>query len=703
MLWAVTIGQVTREKGVQIVTGQTGDQGAGKPRRFRGKNRSPAWKRPEQLAVIVLPLAVTDPHDLARVDKLFGAGWQVKRALQRDVRAKVDAYWAARHERDRDGARAVRQRVGLTREALERCAYRHLERSRHLKHHLSKALVMHIADEVWNGVDRHLFPDATGRTFGRPKVGRWWDFTRMPGRARSHTTANKWETFRLVGTLPGHLDTYTEGGRLMQPGRMPTPVLPEGKTVPTGKTTASGKPGMRKATWWDHTGALAVVFAGGPESTEGDLVLPVRLSQGPGQRARLAHFLADPSVWHKIDLVRRRDASAPGGWVLEAHLMILGSGYSSPRVRAMRAQATELDRRGGVDGNVSNLSIVSFPTGMDLADGRPESTRLTLDDDEQARLEAEARKRRRRQRALDRSRRATNARQYAASARQARRAERRAARGLKERQVQVPAGARDARSDGKPKQAYRRDELSNGYRATRARHAEAFASAAERKRHQARLLARTIITTHGPNLTVEDCDIRTWYRLWGRRLSQTTPGMLIAALSAECTVAGGRLVRASTFTTALSQDCLCGHRVAKSLRDREHHCPACGLIGDRDLVSAALGAFVTCTDPGDPATARRDVTMSRHAQIVYGKGLEGALVESTTPCPTPALSGRSGSRGSPTKPSGASARRTPNGRTRRPRMSHTPSTIGGLTTPENQALAAAAPRVIPRDELRDKP
>jgi hypothetical protein len=74
-----------------------------------------------------------------------------------------------------------------------------------------------------------------------------------------------------------------------------------------------------------------VVFAGGPDSHKGDLVLPVRLPSGAGRWARLAHFLGDPAAWHKIDLVRRRDASAPRGWAYEAHLMVLTGGYASPR------------------------------------------------------------------------------------------------------------------------------------------------------------------------------------------------------------------------------------------------------------------------------------------------------------------------------------------------------------------------------------
>ncbi|MER7826229.1 transposase [Streptomyces sp. NPDC096097] len=610
---------------------------AAQTRKFRGKNKAPKWTKPDDgmVSVMVLPLAVTDPADLARLEKLYGAMWSIKRAVQRDARAKVDAYWAAFHERNEQGAKAVRQRLGLSREGLERCAYKHLEDAGHLKHHSSKALAMHMADEVWNGVQRHLFADATGNRHGRPCTGRWHDFTRIPGRARSHTAERKWETFRLVGTFHGHAMAYTGGGQheLMQPRRMPTPTMPTGK-VPTDK-------GTRKATWWDHTGSLAVVFAGGPDGKRGELVLPVRIPQGPGQEARARHFLEADARWHKVDLVRRRKAGAPGGWVYEAHLMMFGSGWSSPAVRQMRQQAAELDRIGGVDGNVSNLSAVSFPANLDPSAGTAVSSEIVLTDTERTRLELEAKKRRGRARALERSRRSTNTGQYGLSKRQRDRAERRADQGLMPKTVGVPGGARDSRSDGVPKQAFRRDRLSHGYRELRARQAEAAASAAEYRRHRARAVAREIVAAHGARLTVEDCDIRTWYRLWGKRLSQTTPGMLISALEIECRAAGGRLVRASTWSTALSQHCLCGERVRKTLRDREHKCIACGLVGKRDLVSAALAAFVDLTDPDDPKTARLDSARSRHAQIVYAEGLEEALSESTTPCQnTPRGAGR---------------------------------------------------------------
>jgi hypothetical protein len=165
------------------------------------------------------------------------------------------------------------------------------------------------------------------------------------------------------------------------------------------------------------------------------------------------------------------------------------------------------------------------------------------------------------------------------------------------------------------------------------------ASAAEASHHRAKKIAAALVAAHGPNLTIEDCDIRTWFRLWGRACSAATPGRLITQLAAECTATGGRLLRASTFTTALSQHCLCGRHVPKPLHQRTHHCdPAdggCGLKGDRDLVSAALAAFTTLTDPDNPTTARLDHNRARTAQILFAQGLQEALTESTAPKSAP--------------------------------------------------------------------
>jgi hypothetical protein len=238
----------------------------------------------------------------------------------------------------------------------------------------------------------------------------------------------------------------------------------------------------------------------------------------------VVHFLGRPQAWHKIDLVRRRDASAPRGWASEAHLMVLTGGYASPATRARRHAAAELERVGGIDGNVSNLSIVSLPDSFDPADGPLATSRVEPTEQELAALARAERKARDRRRALDRSRRATNTRQYGPSKRQQARAERRKNAGLAEHRVTVPGGACVANAAGVPKQAYRKDDLSAGYRLDRAQTAEAAASAAGAKDHRARRIAAGIVGAHGAHLTVEDCDIRTWFRLWGKRLQATTPG-----------------------------------------------------------------------------------------------------------------------------------------------------------------------------------
>ena len=324
-------------------------------KRTRGPNKQTAWTRkPEDgLSVLRLALELGDPVQRRRIEQMFSAAFSLYRALRRDSRRRVDAYWAASKEREKRGPAAVRDRLGLSREAMERAAYRHLDRAPHLRRHATKALAMHLADAVWSATERHLFRDASGRTLGKPGVGRWHEFTRIPGRARSHTRARKWETFRLHGSLAGHRSAYTVAshGRFYQPRRMrPVPLLGD--------------------SWWSHEGPLAVVFTGLPA---GALVLPVRLPAAPSNQPILEHHLLDPERWHKIDLVRYRDPRAPGGWRYEAHLMVLTRRYESPRTSRRREEAAResVGRLAGIDVRV-NRSIrprrfVRRESGADIA------------------------------------------------------------------------------------------------------------------------------------------------------------------------------------------------------------------------------------------------------------------------------------------------------------------------------------------------
>lgn len=181
--------------------------------------------------------------------------FRLRRALQRDAQHRCRAYWRAHHERAQD-PKGLRERLGLTRKGMEAAAKSHIEASGWMRDHLAEAVGLHVADVVWETINRHLFLDSSGRWQGPPREGSWWDFTKIPGRARSHTkTKPKWETWRLVGTLNGHLDAYRHpelaetvstgvnaaaqpAGTLVlaQPARLPAP------TKPTGS-------------WWAHDGA----------------------------------------------------------------------------------------------------------------------------------------------------------------------------------------------------------------------------------------------------------------------------------------------------------------------------------------------------------------------------------------------------------------------------------------------------------------
>ncbi len=552
--------------------------------RRRGRSKAPNFSYRGPVSVIRLELDVSDPVVCRRVQAQWSAVFRLRRALQRDAAHRCRAYWAAHRERGAD-PKGLRERLGLSRKGIAAAAKSHIEASGWMRTHLTKAIGLHGADEVWETVDRHLFTDSAGRRHGAPRVGSWWDFTRIPGRARSHTkTRPTWETWRLVGTLDGHLGAYRHP-RLPVAVRTATEAAgcPAGTSIlaQPARLPAPGK--ASSGSWWDHTGALAVVFTGLPA---GDIVLPVRLPQGAGQWAHLTHFLADPAVWHKIDLVRLRDRKAPGGWRYYAHLLVHQSGYQSAATQTRRT-AIPTGRRAGVDANVSNLTLASF------SEDRPDTPLISQICCAPQQLTAAARaakQARDRQRALDRSRRNTNPEHYGPSPRQAARADRRACAGLPARQLTQPGGPRHARADGVPLRAYRHDRLSRSYGRIRSDHATQTRAASAAKHSRARDIAAQIVALHGNTITAEDCRVNTWATLWGKRIAIFSPGMLMDALKKECAATGGALTRAATRTTAMSQHCLCGQRVPKTLAQRIHDCPCCGLQADRDVVSAVLAA-----------------------------------------------------------------------------------------------------------------
>jgi hypothetical protein len=568
-------------------------------KKTRGKNKKPRHKYVGPQAVLPLELDASDGA-VHRIGQLFSASYSLERALIRDAQAGCRTFWADVDGREKN-YRGALGTAGVTAEGLADQAKRHRVASGWLPDHLSAALVLHASARVAETVSRHVFGDKTGKRSGAPKVGRWFDYTTITGRAKSHTKPNVWETFRLVGSLDGHLATYRHQNLpdtvttaanvlslepgvsiLAQPASLPTPAKPKGG-------------------WWTYDGPLAMVYT---MENRPDLVVPVRLPQGSGQWPYLAHYLANPAVWHKIDLVRVQDRKAPGGWRYHAHLTTHQAGYTAPSTRTRRA-AVPAGRTAGVDGNVSKLGVVSAPT--DPADtGAVRADYVTVTDRQRAAAQKDTLTARRRQRHLDRSRRGANPDQYQLSKRQQKRADSRAAAGLPPVVVDVPKGPRKANKAGIPTRAYRKDELSGGYRATAADHAGASRAASQAKQGRAADVAARLVAVHGAHWWTEHVNMTHWARLWGKSINLFSPGMLLVALTKEAEAAGGSVTRIGTRQTALSQHCLCGTRVPKQLADRNHLCPTCGLTGDRDLVSAAGAICVTLPDPAKPATARRD-------------------------------------------------------------------------------------------------
>lgn len=88
-----------------------------------------------------------------------------------------------------------------------------------------------------------------------------------------------------------------------------------------------------------------------------------------------------------------------------------------------------------------------------------------------------------------------------------------------------------------------------------------------------------------------------------KAIADTAWSQLVRYTTYKAEGAGGRVVLVDPRHT--SQDCsACGHRVEKSLAERVHRCPQCGLMLDRDINAArnilALGLQSRGTRPGSP-------------------------------------------------------------------------------------------------------
>jgi hypothetical protein len=333
-------------------------------------------------------------------------------------------------------------------------------------------------------------------------------------------------------------------------------------------------------------GTVVVVMGGTQQARKAQLTIPVKVRRGQDQdpssaRAqRTAHWLDHPERWVKVDVVRKLVA---GEWVYEAHLHISAASW-----RGDRYDSVPRDREASFDLGVSSVGFASRLSGPDAAGTFGVKADLLQRDrkkDRDARVLE-----RRRNKSADRSRRAANPEKYKPGKRQVAGAV-------------IPTGPRLKEH----RRTFRTDVITSDYIGNRKAVAETKRAAAAERTRRANEVAKAAVLEHGWSWSAEVVAPYTWARTWGCSVGRFAPAALQAAITREAVNAGGGVRLVSTYTTALSQTCPCGHRVPKTLGDRTHLCPACGLEAQRDVTSALGG---TCTT-GWGSEARLDPDLGR--------------------------------------------------------------------------------------------
>lgn len=113
--------------------------------------------------------------------------------------------------------------------------------------------------------------------------------------------------------------------------------------------------------------------------------------------------------------------------------------------------------------------------------------------------------------------------------------------------------------------------------------------AAQRKSLHGRLV--NTILAQGTTVRTEKLSYRAFQRRYGKSVGVRAPGMFVSLLRRKAANAGGGVEEFSTYSTRLSQTCLCGTIAKKALSERWHNCD-CGIVQQRDLFSAFLAACV---------------------------------------------------------------------------------------------------------------
>jgi transposase len=136
--------------------------------------------------------------------------------------------------------------------------------------------------------------------------------------------------------------------------------------------------------------------------------------------------------------------------------------------------------------------------------------------------------------------------------------------------------------------------------------------AAHRKDLHGQLVNQIIAIS--PFINIEKLSYRSFQKNFGRSVGSRAPGMFIEKLKRVAENAGGAVLEFSTYSSRLSQTCVCGKIKKKPLSQRVHHCENCGAYAQRDLLSAFLACYV-----------REDTLCVSDAKKAWDEGAEALL------------------------------------------------------------------------------
>lgn len=131
---------------------------------------------------------------------------------------------------------------------------------------------------------------------------------------------------------------------------------------------------------------------------------------------------------------------------------------------------------------------------------------------------------------------------------------------------------------------------SNHYRKLQNKLAELNRKQSAYRKSEQRQLVNNILR-HGSEIKMENVSVKAWQKTWGKAIKVKSPGFFQSELCRKAESADGIAEKFSTRNTKLSQTCICGNPVKKSLSQRVHRCK-CGVTIHRDLMSGFLARHV---------------------------------------------------------------------------------------------------------------